>query len=559
MRSFPDRCGIALAILLALLSAGTLAAQPPSFEIRGTVIELGTNQPIPDAEIALSVQSAGPVRINGGWEKDDAPRKARTDFSGAFRLHLKSDGNYRVEATMAGYIAPADSVFGAFAETSVTESKPSAEVRLYLTRPGGLWGTVVDDETGKPLADLRVRAVKKRGGRGFLLGDGIPAKSGPDGNFTVEGIAPGEYAIETGPQGEASHRVLAAFTDEDRKTVGQDYEHAYWPGGHGPDTVLPVMVLAGGAADAGAVRARKVPHYRILLRIPPAGCGGAGTVSVSEAVRMPRGGVALHGLGEAPCGKDLLVTGFSPGEYRLILQASGSTRQGRPVATVLFTITDQNLEIPAPLLPGVTVYGRLIPETGVKPPDFHGVRVMLSSTTGRWDAPLNEVGHFAIPGVSRFAQTVMVMGLDAGHYVKQVQYNGVEIEGATVPLDQPADTHALTFLIDDKVAAVAGTVTSGGKPATRPAILAVRWPLTEGGFLPGRVFSAHGDETGRFQIAGMPPGEYRAIAVAGESVENLRAMAISNSDVERALAGGTKIELGPRGFTDVTIEITEPR
>src|ERR1035441_5202988 len=98
--------------LSAFLAVGFSAPQnagspPPQHpEIRGVVLEPGTNQPVVDAEIELSVQTPGPVKINGGW-KADPSRKSRTDFSGVFRLPLDKPGPYRVEAKKAGYSAPA--------------------------------------------------------------------------------------------------------------------------------------------------------------------------------------------------------------------------------------------------------------------------------------------------------------------------------------------------------------------------------------------------------------------------------------------------------------------
>ena len=230
-------------------NAGT---PPPSPEIRGVVLEPGTNQPVVEAEVTLSVRGPGPIRINGGWQRNDA-RKATTDHNGAFTLLLEKPGTYRVEAKKPPYVSSGASGASDYAELTLTAEKPAADVKLFLARPGRLTGSVVDEETRKPIANLRLSAARRWNIVGFLPVGDMSAKTDAEGRFAATGLQPGEYAVVVGPQIEPDKRVLTKFTAQDLKTVESDYEQTYWPGGHGPEEVLPMSVASGATVDVGVI------------------------------------------------------------------------------------------------------------------------------------------------------------------------------------------------------------------------------------------------------------------------------------------------------------------
>ncbi len=543
---------------LLLLGAPQQKAEAPTPlpEIRGVVLEPGTNAPVVDAEISLFVRQPGPIRINGGWKQDDI-RKARTDYSGAFTLQLEQPGAYRVEAKKTGYAADEEGATPDYAEATLTAEQPAAEVKLYLARPGQLTGNVIDEDTGEPIANLRLSAVRRRRIIGFSLGDGAPTSTDAEGKFAATGLPPGEYAVRIDLQTEQDKRVLTEFSAEGAKTVERDYERTYWPGGHGQEAVLPVTLVSGATMDVGRLSVKKVPYYRVHVRIPVSNCGDGDTMRISEAVLTPAS-IGIHSLAQVPCGKDVLVTGFSPGNYRLLLFTDGRTIESRGSASVPFSITDQNLEITAPLTPGVALEGALIAAEAAKPPDFAKVRISLRSVdgVGSIDDPMSAVpdpdGKFRFENVRIVGHRVLTSGLGPSNYVKEIRYNGIRLGGETVPLDQADLAHVLTIVVDDKPGTIAGVVVGGDKPISRPFIIVVKWPLGDDQLFSGWV-SARGDDTGKFQVGGLAPGEYRIIAL--RSVDS----SVSNATVQRALAAGKKIEISSGGSQSVTLEPAELR
>ncbi len=149
---------------ILLLCAGACFPAPQSnvrYEIRGVVTEPGTGVAVADAEVSLAVQQGGPVRLNGGW-KDDDSRKARTDYRGAFALLVDKPGEYRVTAKKDGYQAPGVAGVSEFAEVKLTAEKPGTDVKLSLARQGRLTGSVIDEDTGEPLAHFRLSGSPPR-------------------------------------------------------------------------------------------------------------------------------------------------------------------------------------------------------------------------------------------------------------------------------------------------------------------------------------------------------------------------------------------------------------
>jgi hypothetical protein len=486
----------------------------------------------------------GPVRLNGGWNNDPSA-KTRTDDTGAFTLALDKPGDYRVSAKKTGYIAPGASGGADYAEVTLTADQPAAKVRLLLARPGRLTGSVVDEDTGKPIAHLQLGAVNPARPAGWPAAGS--ATTDEKGEFAIADLPPGDYEVEIRPQIDQDKRILPKFSEKDVQAVDRDFERTYWPGGHGKDAAIPVTVASGAAVYAGQLPVRKVAYYRVHVRIPPSDCKGGAKMYIAEAI-----GSMVHALSQTPpCDKDILVTGFSAGTYALRFGVGGLS------ASVPFSIVDKNVDITAFLTAGFPVEGAFVPADGAKPPDFTKLRVALRATGagGLSSGPpvtADTDGKFRVENVQPLSQVAMISGIGAGNYVKEIRYNGRLLSADIVPLDDGAVTHTLTIVVDDKPATIAGSVVSRDEPVNRPVVIARKWPLTGGMGLSGWA-GAQGDETGKFQIAGLAPGEYRVIALRTLS----RDMNSGTAALERALATGQKVEVGQNGLQNVTVEVTE--
>lgn len=522
--------------------------------IRGVVLDPHTNQPVAGAELELAVRDSGPVVLNGGWK--NATVSAASDVTGAFTIPVAQPGSYRVQARKQDYGRSSGSPD--YAEVKLTAEEPAADVRLFLARFGSIRGEVVDDDTGKPAANLRLRVVRAQSrGMRFFPGDGVAVTTGADGQFLSSGLAPGEYAVEILRQRDGDKRVLTRFSEEDAEATDLDYENSFWPGGQGAEAALPVRVAFGASVWVGRLHARKVPYYRVLARIPQSDCRPGETMRVAESIVSPGGGM-LFGppLAETACGKDVLITGYPRGNYRLLLSVNEREREHRATASVPFSIGSRNITVTAPLLPGVMVDGRIAVEDRARKPDFTKMTVSLRAIDGQGspddDRPVPDVeGRFRIASVRPVGHVVNVSGLGTSHYVKEIRHNGGALAGGVLPLNLAAMTHSLTILVDDKVATLAGSVATKDGSVGRATVLCLKWPWDPA--LAQGLSRAQADADGRFQMAGLAPGEYRVVGLDAAGLQALM-NARGAEAMQRIMAAGKKVELSPGGLLNVTLE-----
>jgi hypothetical protein len=111
-------------------------------------------------------------------------------------------------------------------------------------------------------------------------------------------------------------------------------------------------------------------------------------------------------------------------------------------------------------------------------------------------------GKFSFQRISGPRHAVIVSGLSAGYYVREIRSNGVVAPDGIVT---PGPGSSLEIVIDDQAATLTGVVTDGGKPANQPKIYVSRWLVASRPPVGmDRAPTATGDGEGRFQIAGLP-------------------------------------------------------
>jgi hypothetical protein len=548
-------------LCLALGIALCAAAQSPRPEIRGFVLEPGTNQPVAEAEVTLEYYGPKQPQIMPSPAKTTVT--AKTDPSGAFSFRPDDIGYFYLRAKKDGYTQPGLSIGGPsnMLGFTLTAAEPEREARLYLVRPARVSGQVVDEQTRKPIPNLRVVAARVTNFAGYRTFMGSAGATDADGQFSVSGLAPGDYVVEIAPQKPQKERLLTKFSEDELKTVDQEFEHTYWPGGHGKEAANPVLVASGANVNVGVLPVKKTAYYRVHAHMPAASCRPGDTVSAFEFYQDSQFVQYTMNLAKAPCGNDLLITGFAPGPYRLILMLDGRSGAEREMASFPFAICDKNIEITVPLMRAIPLEGAIVAAERTKLPDLSNVTVWADPVGGirTMDSALpvkpqedGKLKLLAFPGADHRLE---VRGLDAGHYVKEVRYAGIPVRDDLIPLSSSSGIdHSLTIVLDDKPGAVTGAVAKGDKPVSKPFLILAKWPLPAGRrFQP--TASTTGDDAGKFQFGGLAPGEYRILALAARNDFDNQAP----DTVERALATAKKIEIGASGFQNVALELTELR
>ena len=551
--------------LLLLATGGLLFADPyqqptpPAPEIRGVVLETGINQPVAGAEVTLEYHGPQQPRIMPSPPKSSAT--AQTDASGAFVFHPATPGYFYLKVAKPGYSEMKGMPPNPVSEQDVTltEAQLTKTVQLALSRPGEIAGTLVDAGPGKPLAGVHLQAWIVRQRPRMTVPASKTAISKANGDFSLSGLPAGDYVIEVTARRKREDRVIATFTESDIKVVEQDFEHTYWPGGHGLDAALPVSIAGGASVHIGALPLRQTGWYRVHIKFPEMNCRPGDKISVNEFQRVQEASQYL-GLGGTSCRRDLLVAGFPPGEYRLLLglnRAAGDPES----ASVPFSIKDKNVEVLAGFETPATVDGAFVPFEGSRLPDLSTVNVSWEPGRGilNTSAPPvkpDDKGVFQIPTFLSEPRRLQIRSLGAGAYVKEIRYNGAVVAGDFVPLNKGALSQSLTIVLDDKPAALTGTVLKAGKAVAEAVAVVARWPLPDdGGQLQTDMLFARTGSDGNFQLGGLAPGEYRAIGATVEAFINTSGL----ESVRRALAAAPKLELGPRAVRNLTLEAVDLR
>ena len=173
--------------------------------VSGTVYDAVTFQPI------SGIQLSALLVVNSQWVTP-APV---TGPDGTFRINLLP-GTYKIQANSGGHYFSEwyGGVQDMDAATAVTVNfqQITSGIDVYLDRPGSISGTVFEVNGTTPLPGASLFAFPVDPG---LQGNGINAQ--PDGTYTINGLAPGTYAVFVTATGHVS--------DSLQVTVWREHQH----------------------------------------------------------------------------------------------------------------------------------------------------------------------------------------------------------------------------------------------------------------------------------------------------------------------------------------------
>lgn len=550
------RAGVGVLVLVCATGAAQSTAQnraDPQPEIRGIVTEPGTEAPISAAAVRLFEEPAqGSVITGSSFSERTTLVEIETDAGGGFLFQPDKFGSYRVQVHKEGYRAfgPMMKPQPDVAIVRLSREHPTAEVKLKLARPGAVTGVIVDDETQEPVENLRVLLMQifyMNGQRRFAPA-GV-AKTDPHGRFRAEGVLAGDYLLAVLPRLVYSGRVLKEFSKEDLASPDTDYEERYWPGGTDFDSAVPFNAGSNVTVNIGQIVVRKSARYRAHVTFPAGSCDAGETASVN----LIRSRSWSEGLGSVPCGKDFLLRGFAPGQYRLDIEVE-RTRANRVRGDMSFAVTDKNVNVAAPLVRGIDIEGKVVVSSQAAPPPLDKIKVSLrpvASVPYADEMPSipDDKGLFRVVNAHLGEQRIFLGGISDPFYVKEVRYNGGAIEGIVIPLNAGAATHSIEIELDDKPARVQGKATNGSHAARGAFVALARWPVGSPEAL-WPLRSTTCDEDGMFSFGVLAPGEYRVIAVPGDQQDKLQEPRV----LESLLPSAKKVTLAA-GVQNVSVEV----
>ena len=539
-----------LAVLLLQASFAPTPRQAPSSStaiLEGVVLQAGSGEPLPRAQITL-------VRVGRTPASPDADSVApsrtvpatSTGVDGKFVFRDIAPGSYRVAAARNGYVRQeyGQGAFGGQGRViSVTPGQSITGIVLQLMPAGSVSGAV-KDSSGEPLAGAQVqllRSIYNASGQRTLQATGGD-RTNDRGEYRAFWITPGRYYVAVIAAAPAPGVATAGSAGNPNEVVDRPYPTTYYPGTPDVSVASAVDIQPGADLTGLDILVPEQQLFRVRGRVlDPSGARQPDTASLSIVQRGSTAGpIGFSGSTASYHAADgtFEIRDVAPGAYWLRATVNDGSADsllprsaaGRPVTEVLIDSLFSNrraAQVPLDVygdLDGVALtLGSGVPVAGWlsvegRPlssiPDLDRVKVTLTPTAPGMVAnpsrhrPIDREGTFTLENVLPGEYVVSVNGLPGDYYIREMRMEDVDALDRLLVSGRPRGTlsvvlgpsggHVEGLVVDDRGRAVPGTQVVL-IPARRPA----RADLYK---------TAITDAAGRFDIRGIPPGDYRVFA-----------------------------------------------
>jgi Carboxypeptidase regulatory-like domain len=557
---------IAAAIAIAVCIAHSAAAQTPQVSsLRGRVMRWGTTEPIAKASVELRGTDAGA----------SAPYVATTTADGAFVFGEVPPGQYRLLASRPGYVSAEYGQRwpnGAGTPLTLPAGQAMSNVPVPMLQTGAISGTV-RDPLGQPLGNAEVVAFKatfQTGRRSLTRVQSV--QSDDRGDYRLFWLTPGRYFVAArhadlsnspmrvggisvgggggiGPGGPVRYQQFrtsgdnasAARFEADRQTpVKEKYMSVYYPGTTDETSAGSIEVTPGAEARAIDFSVAPVPLQRVRGRV------------VYESNNEPAMSARVQYItatGTSPADDERSV--FGPFAGAIAVECcDGAFELGLPTGAYTLVAAVGSLHARASLTVGdagvdgvVLAIGRSFSLKGTvtfegrtpSPAELGGIRISLAMdppVAGLAPVAYSSVlanGSFVVQaGPGNFRMSVLPFlrapgavpfppfnpSASAGDaYVKSIRLGDADVLNQGLHLDGDPQ-QPLEMVIGRASGAVDGRVVNGDRQPV-PNVIVALVPDVAHRNRTELVKSTSSDATGRFHLAGIPPGDYVAFAFDG--------------------------------------------
>jgi len=525
------------------------AVPTPTGRISGRVVTADTGRAVKRARVFVSA-----AELPGG-------RGALTDDSGVFDLTELPAGRYTLTASKSGFISlsygqrrPLQA--GTPLQLGDGEQLKSLEFRLPR---GGVISGRVFDEDGEPVPGAMIRVMRYQ----YLQGDRrlTPAGTGQTddrGQYRVWGLMPGDYYVNAltriaiggrggfgggfpggpppgGPGGGRGGRgggagidvggmiaavgggnVAALFgSGNDQEPV--NYAPTYYPGATAVNDARPVTVGVSQEVNDININLQLVRTSRIAGRVtnPDGTPTSAGNVNLMPDGAGGRGAqIGMNYGGRIQWDGTFAIANVPPGRY--LLRARGDDSETPQFATMPVTVNgDDVADVTVMLSGGATITGTVTFLPGGSPaPDLTQVRLSATSFDQaalgpQPNARVDKEGAFTLIGVPAGPHLFRPSGNMRGWILKSVTLDGRDITDTPVDLRAGQTVSNVVMTFTDKLTEISGTIaTEQGTPMPDYTVLA--FPTDPSLWRPQarQIMTARPDQTGKYRMRGLPPGEY---------------------------------------------------
>ena len=498
---------------ILLLAMAHMGAQDNGAAIRGRIIAADSGRPLRRAQITAAPDSGSDTRT------------ASTTADGRYEIKNLSDGRYRISVSRSGYLPlqygqrrPLE------APAFLTITNHAAVDRIDFALPKmGLVAGRVTDETGEPITGVLVMAMQSMyvdGQRRLVCASAFNLRTDDTGQYRLPGLAPGTY-------------VVMATTRETwtRHTSGRDevmgFQQTYFPGTRDVAEARRVSVGVGQRIDGLdfsmiPARTASVSGTAVDSRGRPLTGRGVGA---TQTIRGATGGGGNFSVGSGLVAPDgtFTIKNVPPGEYKLQARGPSSGPGGEDEAAAQ-TVVVNGVDVDRVALVtsrGWSITGRIRTENGTAPAiSLDRARIIATvpdATNPRGGPPggktkINDDWTFSVSDL--FGPARLSMNLPAGSAVKALLQDGRDLTDTALENKGADELTGVEIVVTNRITTVGGQLTGDSGTAVADGTVIVfgadpqKW-LENSRF----VRAARPDSQGVWQIQGLPPGEYFAIAI----------------------------------------------
>jgi hypothetical protein len=392
-----------------------------------------------------------------------------------------------------------------------------ATLNISLTRGGVLAGTVVG-VTGRPAPNVPVAAYAVRTTGGVRMLDKVESAGGEvtddRGRYRLWGLLPGTYIVAGEPTNPDGFQLPSFGVSKGSSGLRARYVSVYYPGVTEPETASTVTLGPGDERDGIDFAL----HYSNVLTVDGVVVGLDGQPESDVAVDLQDPAKTWTALTDEH-GRfrfDYVI----PGTATVSANDERSGPTGAAVGQVQLTLdTADQHGVTVVLQPASDVRGRVIFEGSAEHQALQRIITLVpagNNVEGRSGlVDDSRAGEFSVRPVPPGRYTFRAYCLSSTPWrAKAVFWNGRDLLDGTIDVHPGEMIEGITVVFSDQQTDLAGALTTAaGKPAAGYQV--VVFPVDHRWWTAGsrRIASAPLDANGRYDVRGLPPGDYLLAAV----------------------------------------------
>jgi hypothetical protein len=240
----------------------------------------------------------------------------------------------------------------------------------------------------------------------------------------------------------------------------------------------------------------------------------AGNVNLTADATSGRGNqIGVNMGGRINWDGAFAINNVPPGRY--ILRARGDDNVTPQFASQPLSLNGEDVtDLTVIVSGGATLTGTVTFQGGSSVPDISQFRISAPATDQSGFGPQpnarpDKDGHFTLEGVPSGGHLIRSAGNARGYTLKSVTIGGREMTDTPVEVRAGESVSNIAMVFTDQVTEINGTVsTESGTPVPDFTVLAFATDPSLWRPQSRQIMTARPDQTGKYKIRGLPPGQY---------------------------------------------------